>query len=153
MIVEELKKLFWNKFNSCYSIKHDDYPDIIYWIYNESYVRKMKLCKLNNQEVKSSVNISEVCVFVQDVKYKYLNYDYDVILNFFKNNNLSIKHDDIQKFMTDLFIDTDNYWFIDTDKLREYKSRALTGPLINNFKDPDKYSVFTKSLSEIFISN
>ena len=33
---------FWDKFNSCYLVKHDDYPQCIFMFYDPQYIRKLK---------------------------------------------------------------------------------------------------------------
>jgi len=55
MTKEELKNWFWNKFYSCYHVKHDDYPDSIFLYYDKLYLRKCYFLnilgkKLNHQK-------------------------------------------------------------------------------------------------------
>ena len=37
MTNEELKKWFWNKFNSCYYVKHKDFPKKLYMVYDKNF--------------------------------------------------------------------------------------------------------------------
>ena len=101
---EELSKWFIDKFNSCYPVIHDDYPDSIFWLYDEKYLRKMKLCKLNNQKISLPNKVYGVCLFEQDIKTKYLWCDYNEIWSFFKTNYKD-NYDDIQLLIKDILSD------------------------------------------------
>jgi hypothetical protein len=46
MVKEELSKWFWDKFNSCYPVVHEDYPKIIFMFYDENFLRQKKLAIL-----------------------------------------------------------------------------------------------------------
>ena len=72
MSEEELKVWFFDRLNSCYPVIHDDYPNRLYWFYDEKFIRKMKLCRLSGTEVKLPVNVNGRCLFEQDIKNKYL---------------------------------------------------------------------------------
>ena len=86
MDVEELKVWFFDKLYSCYSVKNDDYPNNIFWFYDESFVRKVKLYKLNNKEISLPLKVKGkgVCLFDQDLKNKSLWCDYDEIWSVFE---------------------------------------------------------------------
>ena len=86
MTKEELKIWFWNKFNNCYYVVHDDYPKSLFMYYDKKIIRKMKLCKISGEKYNMQNKISGVCLFEQDYKNKsfYLNYD-EITQFFFKN--------------------------------------------------------------------
>jgi len=105
MTKEELTEWFWNKFNSCYPVTHDYYPDRIFYYYDEKYIRKIKLCKLNNQETFSPNKVQGKCLFDQDLNNKYLWCDYDEIWNFFRNNYIN-NYYDIQLLIKDILSNT-----------------------------------------------
>ena len=87
MTKEEISNWFINKIRSCYPVvKHEDYPDSILWVYDEKYVRKLKLCKLNNQEIILHNKVKGYCLFRQDLKSQYLWCDYDEIWSFLESN-------------------------------------------------------------------
>ena len=83
---EELKDWFWDKFNSCYSVKHDDYPHSVFMIYDLNYIRAKKLSNILNKDVEYPTMIKGVCLFEQDLKNEWLYCDYEKIWTFFKNN-------------------------------------------------------------------
>ena len=105
MTKEELTDWFINKFNSCNPIKHDDYPDRIFWFYDEKYIRKLKLCKLNNQEITLPNKVNGKCLFDQDLKNKYLWCNNTEIWAFFRNNYVD-NYNDIQTLIKDILSDT-----------------------------------------------
>jgi hypothetical protein len=106
MTEEELKIWFWNKFNSCYPVKHSDYPKSIFWIYDEKFVRKMKLCKINNSKITFPEKITGICLFEQDFKNGWFNCDYDEIWSFFYNNYRD-RYSDVQSFIKRVINETD----------------------------------------------
>ena len=48
---DDLIKWFNNIFDNCYYVKHDDYPDSIFMYYDIRYVRKLKLCNIENRQI------------------------------------------------------------------------------------------------------
>ena len=38
---KDLIEWFWDKFNSCYLVKHDDYPESVFMYYDPQYIRKL----------------------------------------------------------------------------------------------------------------
>ena len=83
---EELKIWFLDKFNSCYLVKHDDYHDSIYMIYDINFIRTKKLANILNKDVEYPTEIKGVCLFEQDFKNGYFWYNYNEICSFFKEN-------------------------------------------------------------------
>ena len=51
MTTDELKIWFFDKLNSCYPVIHDDYPNCIFWFYDDSFVRKMKLSNISGKNL------------------------------------------------------------------------------------------------------
>ena len=102
---EELSEWFYDKFNSCYPVVHDDYPDSIFWFYDERYVRKIKLCKLNNQKISLINKVNGICLFEQDFKNKHLWCNYDEIWSFFKQNYKD-NYNEIQSIIKEILSDT-----------------------------------------------
>ena len=133
MTKEELTIWFWNKFNSCYPVVHDDYPDSIFWFCDPNYIRKIKLCKLNNQKIILPNKVIGTCLFEQDSKYSCLYCKFDEIWLFFKQNYKD-NYDDIQSLIKEILSDTtklnvytpgnpymsDQYELSDTTKLNVY---------------------------------
>ncbi len=48
---EELSKWFWNKFNSCYPVKHEDFTESIFMFYDEQFLRQRKLYRVLDEEL------------------------------------------------------------------------------------------------------
>jgi len=65
---EELSNWFYNKLKMCYAVKHNRYPHITFWCYDEMFIRKMKICKLNNTEVKLPIKFTGKILFEQDTE-------------------------------------------------------------------------------------
>ncbi len=108
MTKDELTKWFVNKFNSCYPVIHDDYPEHIFWFYDEKYIRKLKLCKLNNNKL-SYDKIKGYCIFNQDKQYNYLWCDYGEIWSFVEKNYTD-NYNGVQSIIKKILVD--NYKLI-----------------------------------------
>lgn len=104
---EQLKKWFFDKFNSCYPVKHDNLPESIFWFYDELFIRKIKICKLNNQIVKTPSKVTGICLFEMDFKNDWFNCDYDYIWTVLKDKYIN-NYDDIQALIKKWLID-DNF--------------------------------------------
>ena len=99
----ELSIWFWNKFNSCYPVKHEYYPNIILWYYDDNYIRKCKLCKVNNTEIILPDKVIGKCLFEQDTNNKIIYCNYKEIWSFFYNNsNKKIEFSDIKKILNNI---------------------------------------------------
>jgi hypothetical protein len=72
----ELKLWFLKKLNSCYTVSHSKYPENIFWIYDEKYIRKCKLSKINNSDISKPTEVNGYCIFEMDFHYKYFYCDY-----------------------------------------------------------------------------
>ena len=98
MTDEELKKWFWDKFNSCYYVKHKDYPESLFMFYDKNFTRQKKLARVLDKEIIYSNIVDGICLFEQDYKYKRFDCDYSKIWSFFEKN-YSSKYNDIQSFI------------------------------------------------------
>ena len=134
MTEEELKQWFWNKFNSCYPVKHSDYPDSIFWFYDEKFVRKIKLYKLNNTEVTLPSKITGVCLFEQEQKNRWFNCNHNEIWLFFCKNYKN-SYNDVQLLIKSWLKETDKLSVLTPERCREYSFFML--------KETDKLSVLT----------
>ena len=86
---EELTKWFWNKFNSCYPVTHIDFPDSVFWFYDEKIMRKLKLCEINKTEINKTefkIKFKNNCLFEHDTRNKYLYCDYLEIWKIVEDN-------------------------------------------------------------------
>ena len=96
MTKDELKIWFWDKFNSCYSVIHDDYPDTIFMCYDINFIRAKKLANILNKDVEYPTEVKGVCLFHIDFKNEYLWCGYDEIWSFFienySSNHLEIRN-------------------------------------------------------------
>ena len=152
---EELANWFWNKFNSCYPVTHDDYKNSIFWFYEQNYIRKLKLCKLNNQEITIPDKVKGICLFQQDLKRDCLWCDYMDIWSFFEQN-YNTNYDDIQSLIKDILSDTiklnvytpklfiliDNKLLSDTTKLNVYTPYLAYNETLNKLSDTTKLNVY-----------
>jgi hypothetical protein len=129
---QELKVWFWDKFNSCYPIKHDEYPDSIFWIYDEQYIRKIKLCKINNQDIILPNKVSGVCLFEQNIENEFL-YCNTIDIWYVFLPNYSANYFDIKKLITG--------WLKDTTKLNVYAASHRKLDLFLNLEDTTKFKV------------
>lgn len=99
---EELISWFNNKFNSCYYVKHEDYPESLFMFYDIKTIRKIKLAKLSG--IKYNINkISGLCLFEQDWKNKKFYCDYNEIWKFL-NDNYSYTYCDVQLFISERLV-------------------------------------------------
>ena len=76
---EELKKWFWNKFNSCYYVKHKDFPERYFMVYEKNFARQKKLARVLDQELIYPAKVDGICLFEQDYKNGWLNCNYKEI--------------------------------------------------------------------------
>lgn len=114
---EELSNWLLNKLNSCYQIITED-KKTIFWIYDEKFIRKQKLCKLNNQEIKQPTKFDNAqCIFEQTVNCTDLWID-EKIWNFFYEQTLYSNNKPIEVYHVRQFID--NNVIIKNKKLEGY---------------------------------
>ena len=109
MTKDELKIWFWDKFNSCYSVIHDDYPDTIFMCYDINFIRAKKLANILNKDVEYTTEVKGVCLFHQDFKNSYLFCSYYEIWLFLVYN-YSGNYQEISKLIKG--------WLEEHDKLK-----------------------------------
>lgn len=89
MKVEELRSWFFNRLYNCYPVRHADYPDNIFWFYDEKFIRKSKMYKLSNIDIILPNIISGKCLFEQCTIEKILWCDYSEFWEIFYKNYFS----------------------------------------------------------------
>ena len=83
MQIDDLKIWFWDKYNSCYSIK---YNNKIYMMYDPNFIRAKKLANILNKEIGYPTEVNGVCLFQLDYKNSDINIDYMEVWSFFEKN-------------------------------------------------------------------
>lgn len=103
MSSEELNDWFWNKFNTCYPIINDKFPNWIFWIYDEKFKRKLKLCKISNESVSipKSNKIEGLCLFAQNQTTHNFYVNNSEIWYFFEDNLTTDKPGFINYYILD----------------------------------------------------
>jgi hypothetical protein len=134
MTEQELKIWFFDKLCSCYPAKQDDIPDSIFWVYDEQFIRKMKLCKINNQKVKLPNKVNGICLFEQDTENRYLYCKTNEIWSVFILN-YSNKYLDIQKLIKG--------WLEETNKLNLYTPNGGGIFRFTELEDTNKLNLYT----------
>jgi len=113
---DELKKWFWNKFNSCYPFINKDYPKSIFMYYDPKFVRELKLCRLTGQEFVYNSKPSGICLFELDYKNEWFNIDYYEITSFLEEY-YSSDYQEIRELI--------DSWLIENVKLRVLKTFSI----------------------------
>ena len=131
---EELKIWFWDKFNSCYSVKHEDYSDIIFMFYDINFIRAKKLATILNNDVEYQTEVKGDYLFRQDFNNEYLWCDYDEIWSVFEKN-YSYNYQEIRKLIKD--------WLDEHDKLKVLTPNYLPGLKNILLEEHDKLKVLT----------
>ena len=140
METKELKEWFWNKFNSCYYVVHEDFPQSLFMFYDEMFIRKMKLCKLcklSGKEVVFPKKPLGICLFEQDYKNKHLYMSYSEISHFLYKNYSSKCVDwvEIRKLV--------DSWLKETEKVNVLTSHSYYSDLANILKETEKVNILT----------
>ena len=88
MSTDDLRNWLLDKLLSCYPVASENLDYQIYWYYDESYIRKNKLLKLNNISNDDLLNhkINGECLFIQDTSNKFIWCDHKYIWNFLESN-------------------------------------------------------------------
>lgn len=85
---EEMIVWLFDKMKSCYPIRYIEYTNDIYWIYDKSYIRKMKLFQLNNIEIVPDFKYTKgSCLFKNNIKSKCIYFNYYTIYELLDNNH------------------------------------------------------------------
>ena len=134
MTEEQLKEWFWDKFNSCYSVKHDNYPDTIFMIYDINFIRAKKLANILDKDVKYPIEVKGDCLFQQNFKIGYLWCDYQEIWSFFKKNYSSNS-----KEISNLI----KGWLEEHDKLKVLTPKLMSRTRLILLEEHDKLKVLT----------
>jgi len=121
---EKLIDWFWNKYNSCYPVIHQDYPQSIFLFYDKKFVRKLKLCKLSGTSIILPSKVTGVYLFEQDWKYKGFYYNYDEIYKFLYNN-YSHNYNKINDFVKDMLNDASKLQVLTPGSLHYHSGNKL----------------------------
>ena len=70
MTEEELKKWFWDKYNSCYPYKHVQFPDSIFMYYDINFIRAKKLATILNKDFEYPTEVKGNCLIEYTTKVK-----------------------------------------------------------------------------------
>jgi hypothetical protein len=131
---QELKGWFFGKLNNCYPVRHNDYPDSIFWYYDVSFVRNIKLCTLSGKEISLPKKVEGVCLFEQDLENKHLCCNYDEIWKIFYDN-YSSEYFDVQSLIKG--------WLEDESKLSVYAPNPHKHIPMFSLEDESKLSIYT----------
>ena len=141
MSEEELKKWFWDKFNSCYYVKHSDYPESLFMFYDKNFARQKKLARVLNQEVIYPTKVEGICLFEQDYKNGWFNSDYKEIWSFFIAN---LNHKNIE--IRDLI----KGWLGESSKLTVLTPFQLGSSIVKALGESSKLTVLTPKFLLLF---
>lgn len=75
---KELSNWLTDTLKSCYQIAHPDYSNRVFWIYDEQYIRKSKLCEIENIQISTPTKITGKIIFEQDPKNKFFWIHYSI---------------------------------------------------------------------------
>ena len=103
MTKEQLKIWFWDKFNNCYSVKHNNLINHIYMIYDPNFFRAKKLANILNKDFEYPTEIKGFCIFKHSLNNKLLICDYGEIWSFFEQN-YSSNYQDIKDLIKDFLV-------------------------------------------------
>ena len=93
-----LIKWFWEKFNSCYLVKHENYQESIFMFYDPQYIRKLKLANISGEKIKPKIDITGICLFEQDWKNMNFRCNYKEVWDYL-GTNYSNKYSIVQSFI------------------------------------------------------
>ena len=160
---DELIKWFWEKFNSCYLVKHDDYPESVFMYYDPQYIRKLKLANISGNKTNKTdkTDITGICLFELDWKNEIFCYNYYEIWHYLYLN-YSIKYDEIQQFISDRLkehpkmsvLTPSQFSILAQHALKEHPKMSVLTPLgrkyrlcrLFSLKEHPKMSVLTPKL-------
>jgi hypothetical protein len=97
---EELYDWLLTKLLSCYPVKIVGKDNYVYWYYDEMFIRKLKVSKLNNKKIKYPNKITGFCLFEQDIENKELLLDKEILDVFYKNYSQDFQ--DVKFIITDI---------------------------------------------------
>ena len=84
----ELSNWLIDKMKSCYPAHDLISPNNLYYFYDERHIRKLKLCKINNNKYKYKFinKVKGKCLFTKNYKTNVLYFNYDDIWRFFEKD-------------------------------------------------------------------
>ena len=89
MTDDEIKTLLFDIITSCYQSENVIYHNIIFYIYDEKFIRKVKVNKLNNNKIKMKLpnKVNGECIFyvINNIP-AYIHINYDYIFKYLFNN-------------------------------------------------------------------
>jgi hypothetical protein len=136
MTEQELKQWFWNKFFSCYSVKHDDYPDAIFMVYDKQFLRKVVINFILGKDIEYPKDVKGICLFEIDYDNNFLWTNYDEIWSVLEKHLLTEYHH-IQSIVKG--------WLSESDKL-DVLTPGFNFPYnINRLFDADKPNILMPS--------
>jgi hypothetical protein len=131
---EELQIWFRNKFNNCYPVLNEDYPERFFMYYDKQFIRQKKLARIVGEEIEYPSKPSGVCLFEQDYKNGYLYMDYDIITTFFYKN-YSSKWLDVKELI--------HGWLKEDTKLKVLTPNLILTTDVAMLKEDTKLKVLT----------
>jgi len=129
------KKDFFHLFNNSLKIIINDNLDSIFYVYNKSIERQIKYNRLFNlnKPIKYNFNTNDI-LFEQDIKNKYLWYDYDKIYLKLKKNN---------KYKKMIICDLIKSWLVDDTNWNQYTPDCCLGGLMTLLVDDINWKQYT----------
>jgi hypothetical protein len=106
MTKEEISKWFWNKYNSCYTVVHKDYPENIYKFYDDNFLRQKKLARVLNEKNSYPSEVKGICLFELNYEINQFCCNYDEIWSFLYDN-YSPSYIDVQTLIKNLLEEQD----------------------------------------------
>jgi len=135
---EEISKWFWNKYNSCYPVVHEDYPGNIFMFYNEQFSRQRKLARVLDEELSYPTEVKGKCLFRQDYKNGWFECNWFEIWSFLERN-YSSNYTDIQTLIKSLLEEH--------DKLQALTPGSITTSPSSVLEEHDKLQALTPEKS------
>jgi len=106
MNIDELKIWFWNLYNSCYVVKHDDYPKVDFLYYDVNFARTIKMSQILKKDIVYVNKPVGKCLFCCDWKFKKLWIDYAEIWTVFEKE-LSYNYHEIEILISTFLMEYD----------------------------------------------
>ena len=136
--MEDIKKFIITMFNQCVLMKHEDYPESIFHVYDKSFIREKKIRRVinNYDNINYKLTKETKILFEQDYKNKvfYVRYsDIWLVLQ----NKYNMKYENIQKFIKNILLDI--------NKMKPLSPINRINPFLEHWFDTNKM----KSLSPI----
>ena len=137
----EIKKWFWNHFNSCVWLENSEHKGEYYLIVDKNLLRQKKLNRLiGTNKIKSSIDLKdseylqENLLFYLNLKKKLFWCDYTKIWSVFYSNNF-VDYDSVKDFIKDMLLEHDKLIFL--------TSHFRLGASVLELLEHDKLAVLT----------